>query len=490
MAEGATAHNVGFLSRKFAKALQTTRNQFRLAWEVFKHRPTIVLTASMINTQAPLWIWPHILLVLLRKTVYATNLHFSAREHTFGPKWWHRLGASLAYRPFRIGIAHKRFPPPNLLPDYVRNVEVPLGPEVISPIRLNPKTIRAKWKVPRGKKVFLAFGSIRNHKNIDLAIRALIDNPQAHLVVLGSVSSHKDRPLKYYQMLAADLGLSSRVYLSDDFIPDENRLSYFQAADFVLLTYSSGYHSQSATLTTAVNARRCVLAASGSSPMRDLVEHFGLGVFVEPDSSDAVADGMATLLNTELPEPVWEGYEAHATWENNVIRLLEATADYVNGRRTPVRQFEARQDEAMPVPRLLNARALQAAAHPTHKPRTPAKSKPRAKKVLPPPVEELQPEFPIFQESPRPARAARPTKSFEPDPISPVAADSYPVNGSNGSAPQSKKVNGHAKGEAPAPEAKKSPRRKRAVVANPVKPTPARRRKPSVSDLREISAAA
>jgi hypothetical protein len=41
---------VGFLSRKFAKALQTTRNQFRLAWEVFKHRPTIVLTASMINT--------------------------------------------------------------------------------------------------------------------------------------------------------------------------------------------------------------------------------------------------------------------------------------------------------------------------------------------------------------------------------------------------------------------------------------------------------
>jgi hypothetical protein len=28
--------------------------------------------------------------------------------------------------------------------------------------------------------------------------------------------------------------------------------------------------------------------------MEDLVKHFGLGVYVEPDSSDAVADGMAT----------------------------------------------------------------------------------------------------------------------------------------------------------------------------------------------------
>ena len=243
-----------------------------------------------------------------------------------------------------------------------------MGPESTQPVYQAPKTIRANWKVSRGKKVFLAFGTIRNHKNIDLAIRALTDNPDVHLVIIGSVSSHKDKPLKYYQMLADDLGLSKRVYISDEFVGDDKRLSYFQAADYILLTYAGSFHSQTATLTTAVNARRRVLASSGTSPMEDLVHHFGLGVYVEPDSSDAVADGMVTLLHGKLPEPDWEGYEAHATWETNVTRLLEATSDYLNGRSPKETQFEDLEDESMEVPELLNARRL-------HHQKTPPKKK-------------------------------------------------------------------------------------------------------------------
>ncbi|MEI8292670.1 MAG: glycosyltransferase [bacterium] len=235
---------------------------------------------------------------------------------------------------------------------------MPLGPDPTKQVYENPKTIRSSWRVPRGKKVFLAFGTIQNHKNIDLAIRALSDNPDAHLVVIGSVSSHKDKPLKYYQMLADDLGLSKRVYISDEFVADEKRLSYFKAADFILLTYAGSFHSQSATLTTAVNARRRVLASSGTSPMEDLVKHFGVGIYVEPDSSDAVADGMATLLKASLSEPNWEGYEAYATWETNVLRLLQATSDYLSRTPTKARQFEGLEEEAAEIPELLNARRL------------------------------------------------------------------------------------------------------------------------------------
>jgi hypothetical protein len=199
---------------------------------------------------------------------------------------------------------------------------------------------------------------VRNHKNLDLVIRALADNPQAFLVIQGRVSNHRDRPLKYYQMLADDLGLSKRVLITDEFVPDEKRQSYFEAADFILATYSSAYHSQTATLATAAEARRRVLTSSGSSPMRDLVEHFGLGLHVEADSSDAIADGMATLLNAELPAPRWEDFAAYATWETNVTRLLEAAADYVARQNTPVRQFEGFEDEAVPVPPLIPARSL------------------------------------------------------------------------------------------------------------------------------------
>jgi len=358
MLEGATTNRANVVSRKLGKALQTIRNQILFAWEVYKNRPSVVLSASHIDSQSPVWVWPHLFLVLFRKTIYAINLHFPNRDHHIGPKWWQRLAARMAFKPFRIALAHKRIFPANLIPGFIRTIEVPLGPEPIAAVAENPKLIRKNWKVPRGKKVFLAFGHVRNHKNLDLVIRALIDNPQAFLVIQGRVSNHRDRPLKYYQMLADDLGLSKRVLITDDFVPDEKRESYFQAADFIVSTYSSAFHSQTATLATAAQARRRVLSSCGSSPMRDLVEHFGLGVHVEADSSDAISNGMATLLHANLPEPRWEDFKNHATWETNVTRLLQAAADYVARRPTPVRQFEGLEDEAVPLPSLLKARSL------------------------------------------------------------------------------------------------------------------------------------
>jgi hypothetical protein len=211
-----------------------------------------------------------------------------------------------------------------------------------------------------------------------------MDNPDAHLVILGCVSSHKDKPMKYYQMLANDLGLSNRVFISDEFVADEKRLCYFQAADYILLTYSGSFHSQTATLTTAVNARRLVLASSGDSPMEDLVRFFGIGVYVEPDSSDAVADGMATLLHGKLPEPDWDGYEAHATWETNVTYMLQATSDYLSGRIPQKRQFEGLEDEAQAIPELLNARRINNQKTPPKKVRPAAAKKPTARKKVQP----------------------------------------------------------------------------------------------------------
>jgi glycosyltransferase involved in cell wall biosynthesis len=355
MIEGATTNRANVVSRKLGKALQTVRNQFRFAWEVYTKRPTLVLSASHIDSQSPVWVWPHSLMVLFRRTIYAMNLHFPNRDHHIGPKWWQRLAARVAYNPYRIAVAHKRVFPANIIPAHIRQVEVPLGPEPIQPINEKSQDIRKRWNLPRGKKVFLAFGHVRNHKNLDLFIRAMTDVPEACLVIQGRVSNHRDRPLKYYQMLADDLGLSKRVIINDDFVPDEKRESYFRAADFVVSTYSSGFHSQTATLATAAKARRRVISSSGSSPMRDLVEHFGLGIHVEADSSEALANGMATLIHADLPKPRWEDFEAHATWETNVLRLLQAASDYVAKRPTPVRQFEGLEDEAAPLPTLLKA---------------------------------------------------------------------------------------------------------------------------------------
>ena len=409
MEEGASSQNQGSAAKKLAKSIQAIRNQFRLAWEIYRHRPSIVLSASHIEMHAALWIWPHIVLALFFKTIYATNLHFSPKDKNRGGKWWSRLSSGLAFEPFRIAVAHKRISHPVVVPKFVRMVEVPIGPEKITPIPENVKKIRKSWNVPRGKKVFMAFGSIRNHKNLDLSIKALLDNPDAFLVVIGTAPSHKDRPIKYYQMLADDLGLSKRVFISDMFVHDEKRLSYFKAADFLLLTHAGTFHSQTSSLTTAVNARRRVLTSSGTSPMRDLVEHYGLGVFVEPDSSEAVADGMATLLHSELAEPNWEDYEIYATWETNVTRLIQASIDFINNRPTPQRQFEELEDEALPLPTMINARSLM-------RPRSERVKKSPVASRKPKPLPEPQIKTPPSAEIKTEKKRGRPPKAAQATP--------------------------------------------------------------------------
>ena len=480
MLEGATTNRTNAFSRKMGKALQTMRNQLIFAWEVYKNNPALVLAASHVDSQSPLWVWPHILLVFLRKTIYGMNLHFANRDHHLGPKWWQKLGSHLAYKPFRIAVAHKRLPDPNPIPKFIRTIEVPIGPEKTQQIRENPKKIRQKWKVARGKKIFLAFGHIRNHKNLDLVIRALLENPQAALVILGRVSNHRDRPLKYYQMLAEDLGLSKRVFISDDFVPDEKRQSYFEAADFIVSTYSSGFHSQSATLATAVKARRHVLASSGGSPMRDLVEHFGLGVFVEPDSSEAVADGMATLLHGVLPEANWEAFEEHATWGTNVTRFLEAAADIKSGRPTPVRQFEGYEDEAVPLPTLLSARALL----PVKPPKPPKTSKLADPKPRPVVRKKITKRVAPPEPTPKPVEPVvvleKPTAPvLESDPSQPVFPGFDSALESPSASP--KKVtglNGH------------SPAKKKTKAAEKPKPSRARKSRSRVANRESIGAAA
>jgi len=357
LAEGASNHTAGSISRKWIKHVQTIRNQLRLAAEVYRLQPSIVLSASHIEKDSPLWVWPLVFFARFRNVVFATNLHFSQPDKTETSKWWRSVCYKFSFYPTSIAIAHKRLSNPNVIPGNVRLVEVPLGPDNKDHVDESSKLIRKGWKVPRGKKVFLAFGAIRNHKNLDLAIWALVDNPDAFLVILGGISSHKDKPIKHYQRLAEDLGLTRRVYISDEFVAEEKRKSYFEAADFIILTYTASYHSQTSSLNSAVEANRRVLASSGTSPMRDLVEHFGLGVYVDPDSRQAVADGMATLLVGDLPAPNWEGYLKHATWENNVLRLLEAVSDHLNGRPTPQRQFEGLEDEAASVPQLISAKS-------------------------------------------------------------------------------------------------------------------------------------
>jgi glycosyltransferase involved in cell wall biosynthesis len=230
----------------------------------------------------------------------------------------------MAYWPLDFVLVHHHLEQPSPVPPSVSVYEVPVGVYDVAPATLDPQSLRAAWHPPAGAKVFLAFGYIRDNKNIDLVLRAMSSVPEAFLVVVGQASSSHSRPLAFYRDLALELGIADRVRFFDRFVPDHEVAAYYAAADFIVLTYAASFASQSGVLNVAARMTKPVLASSGPGPLRSSVERFALGVFVEPDSSPAIAGGMRRLLAGNNPPAQWEKYLAYASWRTNADTILAA----------------------------------------------------------------------------------------------------------------------------------------------------------------------
>jgi glycosyltransferase involved in cell wall biosynthesis len=305
--------------------------QWRLALEIWRRKPDWVLLDSYAEYLSPLWVWPHLALARLRGVVYVANIHDPVRDFVVGPKWWHDWSVQLAYAPIRVGVVHQHLTDRSAIPEHVSIVEAPVGVYDLQETAVESEDVRKTWGADKQTVVFLSFGFIRDGKNVDLLIRALTANPEAMLVVMGSAQSSTNKPLSFYRNLAADLGVSGRVVFREEFVPDEALAGYFAAADFIAVTYSGSFHSQSGVLNVAARAGRRVLASAGESPLKTSVLRFQLGEFVEPDNADAVTAGMDRLCRqakgeVPTPEADWEGYKAYASWDRNVGIIKEAAA--------------------------------------------------------------------------------------------------------------------------------------------------------------------
>ena len=311
------------LLKKLKMAWHLLANQMTLAWQVWRRRPDLVLLDSYIEYLSPLWVWPHWFLARVRGVRYAANLHDPVRSYAIGPAWWHKLSVRLAYMPLDFVLVHDKLQDASTVPARVRVAQVPHGLYEIRGTPPDRGAVRAGWGVRAGQKVFLAFGFVRDGKNLDLAIRALARVPEVFLVVAGSVASAKDKPFAFYRGLADELGVGDRCRFFEGFVTDTDTGKFFFGTDFVLLTYASSFHSQSGVLNIAAGARKPVLASASPSPLIESVRRFQLGIAVAPDSLTAIVEGLCELLVTQI-QPRWQDYEATAAWADNARGVLQA----------------------------------------------------------------------------------------------------------------------------------------------------------------------
>jgi len=309
------------LGKKFRMAWRIIWSSYVLAWQIIKQRPNLVLLDSYVEYLAPLWVDPHILLSRILGVTYAANLHDPVRSYAIGPKWWHRLSIWLAYQPLDFVLVHHELADRSIVPKRVRVVVAPHGLYDVNLGDYDPRKVREEWGIKPDQKVFLSFGYVRDGKNLDLAIMALKKVPEAVLVVAGTVASSKDKTFQYYKDLASELGVADRCHFFKGYLSDEELGKYFAGTDFVLLTYSSAFHSQSGVLNIAAKARKSVLASASPCPMIEAVSKYHLGMAVKPDSIDAIVSGVRRLLQ-EPSTPLWDEYESAASWDENAKALL------------------------------------------------------------------------------------------------------------------------------------------------------------------------
>lgn len=311
------------LAARVLRALALIANHYKLAMAILQRRTSVVLLEANSEYHALFWAWPHVLLARLGVR-YLANFHDPVREHRRGPRCLHRLNLRASLAPLHGGLIHAPPPAEAQLPARLAMRIVPHG--IYTAYAQHPPAFdaRQRLRIAPDALLVLAFGHIADRKNLDLLVRALAEVPAMVLVVAGAPSSRQDRPGSHYAALAETLGVVGRFHLVEEHVPDGEVSAWFAAADVVALTYAGHFVSQSGVLQIAANWDKPVLASGGQGPLRETMQAFGLGQFVEPDSVSAIVDGLAAIGSggTDYAQ-AFRRYREHASWARNIDGLLD-----------------------------------------------------------------------------------------------------------------------------------------------------------------------
>ncbi|MDX2306650.1 MAG: glycosyltransferase family 4 protein [Hyphomicrobium sp.] len=298
--------------RQMALARSILANFQRLHRDLARLTPAHLLV-HFSEYLAPLWAWR---LKALRQAGWKvhTILHDPKREHVVGPEAWHRLSVEMALAQFDTIFVHTNERgdcPPSA--DVAR---IPYGIHAYPPPQKSRSEVRRELGIPEAVNLLTAFGFIRDNKNLDLVIDALKERPEFVLLVAGTEQGGGNKPISVYRERAEAVGVADRVIWRTRFHSQQEVADILSASDLSVQTYARSFRSSSAALGVTFNYRLPCLVSSGAASTRELIEGGGVGLWVEPDDSTAIADALARFL-TDPPKPDWHRFTYENSWAMN-----------------------------------------------------------------------------------------------------------------------------------------------------------------------------
>lgn len=304
------------LSRMVRYVWVLLRNLATLRKSVKAGNFTKVLFVSYAEYFAPLWAAPFRRLAM-QGVEFGAVVQEPIRNNQVGPLWWHRWSIYSAYSFLRYAFEHDEIELDTVRPvPGLKTAIIPMGAHVYPDPLESAQATRKRLGISENSIVVLAFGHIRDGKNLDFAVAALKDIPLMHLIVAGTRNSSSQKPESYYIELARKLGVENRCTWMFEYVTEDEGANLFNAADLILLTYSSSFHSASGVLNVAARYRKPCIASSGAGSLRNVVTKYNLGIWVQPDDARAVADGIKEWIK-HPPKGLWDDYNRDNSWSRN-----------------------------------------------------------------------------------------------------------------------------------------------------------------------------
>src|SRR4029077_7235667 len=154
---------------------------------------------------------------------------------------------------------------------------------------ISKEVARQHLNIPRGNKVILFFGFIRQYKGLEYLLEAFKEIKEqvedAMLLIAGKVSDEDRAEFQHYSKLLAQFVDKDSVRCVTEYISIDKIEYFFSAADVVVLPYIKP--SQSGILLSAFAAGRPVIVTD-TGGLSEIVDDGRSGFVVPPKDSKAL----------------------------------------------------------------------------------------------------------------------------------------------------------------------------------------------------------
>jgi len=293
-------------------------NPIRFLFYLFKEPASVIIWNDFEQLSAPFWI--PILKLLARKHYHVIVLHDPDRDNYPPSVWYSAFCMKLIVQNMNLGLYHE-YLPEKLYYNHQKTIFQSVVHGIYDthiPDELLLKNL-IDWK--GNQKLIAVIGNIRDEKNYDIILSALVKMPQVKLLIAGSAanSAVDIHALKRY---ADSIGIANQIHWEISFLSDSELAACIKASDIILLYYKPEFVSQSGVLNLLVPHNKQFIYTDTPSGLQRMCRQYQIGVPCVANDSDELVRTIEQTSPLSEESTVYDKYKKEADWIS-IIDILE-----------------------------------------------------------------------------------------------------------------------------------------------------------------------